>query len=152
MESLAGGPQARLSQHARAASTDVVLVVTLYALEASALLIAIGLHGHGQAAGLLGLSSRGSRLFVGASVSAALASVLLAWRARRYFPGRARTFWMTIGMNLLTVAFACVSAELILRATVTRKPQGEFLGSRLLLPRRWSDVSAWNRELLGRNP
>ena len=136
----------------RSASTDAVLLLTLYALEACALLMAIGLHGHGQAAGLLDLSSRGSRLFAGASIGAAVASGLLAWRARRYFPGHTRAFWMTVGMNLVTLAFAGTSAEIVLRATVTRKPQGEFIGGRLLPPRRWNDVAAWNRELLTRNP
>ena len=126
----------------RSTPTDAVLLTALYALEASVLLAAIGLHGHGL----------GSRLFVGASIGAVLASGLLAWRARRHFPGHARAFWMTVAMNLVTLAFAGVAAEIVLRATVTRKPQGEFVGGRLLPPRRWADVAAWNRQLLDRNP
>ena len=132
-----------MTQPPRSASTDAVLLVTLYALEACVLVAAVGLHGHGPTTG---------RLLAVASTGAVLASGLLAWRARRYFPGRARTFWMTIAMNLVTVVFAGASAEIVLRLTATRKPQGEYIGSRLLLPRRWTDVAAWNRELLSRNP
>ncbi|HET6372971.1 MAG TPA: hypothetical protein VFG76_06675, partial [Candidatus Polarisedimenticolia bacterium] len=136
-------------RRAREGSTDAVLLLMLYGLEAALLLMAIGVHGHGGAARLWALSSRGSRLFAGASVAAAIMAGALIWRARRSTAVDARTLSLTIAMNLFTVALGSASAEILLRATAKHSPQGTFVAGRLLLPRSWGEVAARNLEAEG---
>jgi hypothetical protein len=59
-----------------------------------------------------------------------------------------RHFWMIASMSLVTILTIVLAAELVLRINTKAHSQGVEVFGRVLLPRDWQRVSAWNYSLL----
>lgn len=131
---------------------DVPLLVALYLLEAFALFAIVSAHQRAEETALSTWTEPHVRRFVAGSAGAAIAAAFVAARYLRARPGRTARFWMTAGLNAVTVLLLCASCEIGVRVLSQDGPAGRVFMGTPLLPRDWSEVVAHNKGLLAHRP
>jgi len=121
---------------------DVPLLVSLYALEISALLVTVALHKRVVARSLL---SPDVAIFLIACLALVGAAALMIHRWRR---ARPRPLVFTVVLNVVPVLLLLVTGELAVRILSRPTPRGPVFMGTHLLPWKWSDVVAHNEALL----
>ena len=121
---------------------DVPLLVSLYALEATALLLVLAAH------------RRGARPFAALPLVAGLAllvSIAVIVQRTRVLVGRdPRRLAFTAMLNLVPVLLVVATGELTVRLLARPTPRGPVVMNTHLLPWRWTDVVAHNEAILER--
>lgn len=127
---------------------DTLLLGSLYLFELSAVVLALVLPR------LLGrpfraaLVSRPGLYAILTLVGLVGSGALILQRAVRDRGEGSRRFALTVAVNVLPVTLVVVAGEFVTRALVVRAPEGEVLGTTLLLPREWGYEVTRNRALL----
>ena len=133
-------------------TTGLGLLACLYALEASGLLAAMALYKNGEKPFTALLTGRYGPFFLAGLLGVLGFTVYLVTRYRGTRTGQRREFWLTVAMNIATVALAFLSGEAIVRLLASPTPAGPTFLNTILLPRSWNAMLARNRELLQRAP
>jgi hypothetical protein len=129
---------------------DVLLLVSLYLLEAAALLAEIAFTKKGTRAIPDFLSSPPGVVFLGASLALVATTAAIVHRYRTQTGHDPRRFALTVMLNLLPVLLLLATGELAVRLLSRSTPRGLTFMDTHLLPRRWSDVVARNEAILAR--
>ena len=131
---------------------DVPLLASIYLFEALAGLALLSAYSNGGLEGLWSLSTPQSQRFVAGLVGTLAAGGFVATRYRRRGPGATKRFWMTAGLNLVTVSLLAASSELAIRLIARDAPGGTVFMGTTLLPRDWRTIADRNRSLLTKRP
>jgi len=131
---------------------DVPLLASIYLFEALAGLALIGAYRNGGLDGLWSLSTPHSQRFVAGVVGTLAAGWFIATRYRRRGPEATKRFWMTAGLNLVTVSLLAASSEIAIRLIAREAPGGTVFMGTTLLPRDWPAIADRNRSLLAKRP
>jgi len=131
---------------------DVPLLISLYLVEALAVLAAIGAYRHDGSTGLWSLHTVDSQRFVAGLFGTLAAGWFVVGRYGRALAGGTKRFWMTAGLNLFTVALLSGCCEIAVRVLTRHEPRGASFMGTLLLPRDWRQVAGRNRALLANRP
>jgi len=131
---------------------DVPLLVSIYLFEAFVVLAAIGAYRNGGLHDLGTINTpQAMRFLVGAGCAVG-AGGFVAARYLRARSGTTKRFWLTAGLNLVTVCLLLVTCEVAIRALARNEPRGTVFMGTELLPRDWTRVAERNRALLAKRP
>jgi len=131
---------------------DVILLLSLYLFEVSALLLLITLPRMGNRPILTFLGSRPGLLCLMAVPIFVASSVVIAQHYHKSRRGGLKQFTMTVVMNLATLVSLLTIGEMVIRLFSSRTAEGLIFMGTPLLPRSWSDEVARNREILQKAP
>ncbi len=132
-------------QHPR---VDTLVLGSLYVFEISAAVMALALPRLAGRPLPAALASYPGMYAIITLVGLVVSGALIVQRAVRDRRERSRRFVLTVAVNLLPVTLAVLGGEVVTRFLVVRAPEGEMLGSTLLLPRDWQYEVSRNRGLL----
>ena len=133
-------------------TTSIGLVASLYLMEASGLMALLAVYRNGDKPLNMLVTGKDRPFFLAGLLGVLVCSVYLVTRYRRTFIGQRRKFWLTVAMNIATVALAFLTGEATVRLLTSSTPLGPVVLNTPLLPRSWDAAVARNRELLERAP
>ena len=144
-----GGLEERPRQ-GRDSKTNVVLLLSVWALQLSIFLIALALYKKGDRS-ILEYLSASAGLFLLAGLTILLFSGMIVFQQyRNSRRGGSKEFVLTVAMGIATGVGAIGVGEAALRIGTTATPQGQALMGMPLLPLSWSKVVEHNQGLLRR--
>ncbi len=128
--------------------TNLVLLVSVYALEAAILLALLALYKKGARPISSFLTTPAGTYFGLALAILVVSTVLIVQQYRKRGSQASGPFGLTIAMNVITVVIIVILAEITVRAFVTMAPKGPTFANAPLLPRSWESESAHYRRML----
>lgn len=130
------------------AKRDLVLLVSLFLVESSAVAMLMALYMKGERPFIAFLSSRPGLAFLSGALFFLVSGTVVI---RQYLANNrspSRHFHLIVTMNLVTVLLIVVTSEIAMRLLSRPSPQGETLGIMVLAPQEWDRVARANRQLL----
>jgi hypothetical protein len=127
---------------------DVPLLISLYVLEASALVALVASYKKGARSVLASLPSPSGVIFLVAGLALLSAAAIGVWRYRTWARRGPRRFGLTVVLNLLPVLVFLAAGELTIRMLSRPTPRGPMFMRTALPPWQWSDIVALNETLL----
>lgn len=131
---------------------DVRLPLSLYVLEASALLVLVASYEIPPWRRLAFLPSLPGVVFLVACLALLSAAAVVVHRYRMRAGHEPRRFAFTVVLNLVPVLLLIATGELAVRLLSRPTPRGLVFMDTVLLPHRWSDIVARNEAILARSP
>jgi len=131
---------------------DVPLLASIYLFEAFCCLALVGVCRNGGFEGLGTPGTPHATRFLAGVAGAIVTGGFIGVRYARARAGATKRFWLTAGLNLVTVGLVLVTCELAIRALARNEARGTVFMGTELLPRDWKRVAERNRTLLAHRP
>lgn len=128
----------------------LLLLASLYAFEVGLLIMALTFHRKGDRAVGSWLLSAPGLVFLVSVLASLVVLGFIGWQYLRHRASGGRTFGLVVAMNLVTLAFIIVPAEITLRFVTAQTTDARVFGDRTLLPRSWNRAAEHNRGTFAR--
>lgn len=130
--------------------TDIVLLGSLYAVEVCALAMALCIHRLGDRSLGSSILSAPGIAFVAALIGFLIAVALVVHRYVSTRRSAARSFKLTVAMNLITVALIFACAEIAVRVLARGTPDTAVFANTVLSPRSWNKAADYYQGILAK--
>jgi len=133
-----------------AALPFVSLLVSLYALEFCALIMAMAVYKIGDKPFLDFLPSHAGFVLLVALIGLVISTIVFAYLFRNAFRSEPKRVLLTLVLNFGSVVLVFCVAEIVTRLFTVRTIAGPMFANTILLPRSWESVAAHNRAVLAK--
>lgn len=127
---------------------DLPLLASLFLLELSIAVMPMAMYMKGERPFAVFLSSRPGMGFLCAIAAFFIGGAVIIHKYLASTRSPLRHFRLIVTMNLVTVLLMLITGEIAMRIMTRSLPTGETLGSRVLIPKNWGQLTLHNRQLL----
>ncbi|MEO6554342.1 MAG: hypothetical protein ABIO96_07330 [Nitrospiraceae bacterium] len=127
---------------------DLLLLASLFLLELSIAVMPVAMNLKGERPFAVFLSSRPGMVFLLAIAVLFIAGAVIIGLYQVSKRSSSRHFRLIVTMNLVTVLLMLITGEIAMRILSRSSIEGETLGSRVLIPKNWGQLTLHNRQLL----
>ena len=127
---------------------DLLLLASLFLWEVAIAAMAMAMYMKGDRSFTVFLSSSPGLVFLLAITVFFIAGAVVIHQYQGCKRSPSRHFHLIVTMNLVTALLILITGEIAMRMLARTTVEGETLGSRVLIPKNWGELTRHNRQLL----